>query len=51
MSASNSLEKLQVLAARFAGLGINPDLASLTLTDAWGLYLFLARLNGGGDVG
>ena len=38
------LEELQSLAVRFSGYGIGPDLAALTLTQAWGLYLFLARL-------
>ena len=37
-------DELQSLAVRFAGYGIGPDLAGLTLAQAWGLYLFLARL-------
>ena len=40
------LEELQALAARFASLGISPDLAALTLAEAWGLYRFLARMAG-----
>lgn len=40
-------EQLQALAARFAGLGITPDLAALTLAEAWGLFVFLRRVAGG----
>ena len=36
------LADLQAMAARFSGLGIGPDLAALTLAEAWGLYRFLA---------
>ena len=50
MNAPAWLEDLQALAARFAGLGIGPDLAALTLAEAWGLYRFLARIAGGGDA-
>ena len=51
MNAPAWLEDLQTLAARCTGLGIGPDLASLTLAGAWGLYRFLARMAGGADVG
>lgn len=44
------LEDLQALAARFAGLGIGPDLAALTLAEAWLLYRLLVRLAGGSDA-
>lgn len=44
------LEDLQALAARFVGLGIGPDLAALTMAEAWGLYRYLTRLAGGGDA-
>ena len=50
MNAPAWLEDLQALAARFAGLGIGPDLAALTLAEAWGLYRFLARIAGSGDA-
>ena len=50
MNAPAWLEDLQALAARFGGLGIGPDLAALTLAQAWGLYRFLARMSGGGDA-
>jgi hypothetical protein len=35
---------LHALAARFGCYGFNADLATMTLSDAWGLYLFLSRL-------
>lgn len=38
------LDDLQALAVRFAGLGITPDLATMTLAEAWGLFLFLRQL-------
>jgi hypothetical protein len=44
------LEDLQALAARFSGYGIGPDLAGLSLAQAWALYRFLCRLAGGGDA-
>lgn len=42
------LDDLHALAARFSGWGIGPDLASLTLAQAWGLYCLLRRLAGEG---
>ncbi len=42
------LERLQMLIARFSYLGINADITSLSLVEAWGLYLYLDRLGGGG---
>ena len=50
MNALAWLEDLQALSARHAGLGMGPDLAALTLAQAWGLYRFLARMAGGGDA-
>ena len=41
------LDDLQSLAVRFSGYGIGPDLAGLTLTQAWGLFLFVRRLADG----
>jgi hypothetical protein len=38
------LKRLQVLIARFSHLGIDADIASLSLIDAWALYLHLSRL-------
>ncbi|MDD2722186.1 MAG: hypothetical protein PHH47_12860 [Gallionella sp.] len=40
------LDDLQTLAARFTGLGINPDLAGLSVIELWALYRFLTRLAG-----
>ncbi len=51
MNAPAWLEDLQALAARFGAHGIGPDLAALTLAEAWGLYRFLSRVAGGGDAG
>lgn len=38
------LERLQTLIARFSHIGIDADIASLSLIDAWALYLHLNRL-------
>ena len=38
------LERLQTLIARLSHLGIDADIASLSLIDAWALYLHLSRL-------
>ena len=38
------LDELRSLTVRFSGYGIGPDLAGLTLAQAWGLFLFLRRL-------
>jgi hypothetical protein len=51
MSRTAWLDELAMLAARY-GYGVGPDLGALTLVEAWGLYLLLARIAGGGaDVG
>ena len=42
------LDELQSLAVRFSGYGIGPDLAGLTLAQAWGLFRFLRRLTDSG---
>jgi hypothetical protein len=42
------LKELELLAWRFTHLGIDPDLASMTMCELAGLYVFLARLAGGG---
>jgi hypothetical protein len=39
-------EHLTMLAARFSHLGFGPDLAALTVAEAWGLYSYLTRLAG-----
>ena len=41
---NNWLKDLQTLIARFSYLGIVADMASLSLIDAWALYLHLSRL-------
>lgn len=38
------LESLQALIARYSHLGIDADIATLSLIDAWALYLHLNRL-------
>ena len=40
------LVHLQSLALRFPHLGVGADLAALSLTEAWGVYLHLRRLAG-----
>ena len=42
------LSELELLAVRFGGYGVCPDLAGLTLADAWGLYRYLSRIAAGG---
>jgi len=43
----NWLDELDWLAARFSGLGIGPDLASMGYCELRGLYCFLRRQAGG----
>ncbi|MDR6537289.1 hypothetical protein [Variovorax soli] len=40
------LKELELLTWRFAGMGITPDLASMTMVELAGLYLYLRRLSG-----
>ena len=42
------LSELESLVVRFGGYGLGPDLAGLTLADAWGLYRYLSRIAAGG---
>lgn len=44
MNNNDWLERLQMLIARFTPLGIDADIAALSLIDAWALYLHLSRL-------
>ena len=44
------LEDLQALAVRFSAYGIGPDIAGLTLAEAWGLLTFLRRIAQGGGA-
>jgi hypothetical protein len=47
MNKQDWMERLQMLSVRFSYLGIGADLATLTIIEAWGLYLFLSRLADG----
>jgi hypothetical protein len=42
------LERLQMLCVQFSPFGMGADVASLSIVEAWGLYLFLSRLADGG---
>lgn len=44
MNDNDWLKRLQMLIARFSYLGVDADVASLSLVDAWALYLHLSRL-------
>lgn len=44
MNNNHWLKRLAMLIARFSYLGIGADIASLSLIDAWALYLHLSRL-------
>jgi hypothetical protein len=44
MTNKHWLERLQTLIARCNDICIDADIASLTLIDAWALYLHLSRL-------
>lgn len=44
MNNTQWLERLQTLIARFNYIGIDADIASLTLIELWGLYTYLNRL-------
>lgn len=47
MSAEAWQERLQSLCARFSYLGIDADIATLSLIELWGLYRYLSRLADG----
>ena len=47
MTGTPWIEELQWLAARFSSYGIGPDMAGLTLAQAWGVFAFLRHLAGG----
>jgi hypothetical protein len=47
-AAAEWLDRLQCLAVHFSVAGIGPDLAGLTLAEAWGVVMFLQRLAAGG---
>lgn len=50
MTGAAWFEELQWLAVRFSGCGIGPDVAGLTLAQAWGVFVFLRRMAGGADA-
>ncbi len=47
MNNETWLERLQTLLERFSYLGINADMASLSLVELWGVYCYLSRLADG----
>lgn len=38
------IKRLQMLIARFSYMGLDADIASLSLVELWGLYCYLNRL-------
>ena len=44
MNGMHWLNELNGLLARFSGMGISADLASMGLIELWGVYCFLRRL-------
>lgn len=47
MNREHWLERLQTLLARFSYLGIEADIAALSMIELWALYLHLSRLADG----
>lgn len=41
------LERLQTLSERFSYLGMGADVSALSIIEAWGVYRYLSRVNGG----
>ena len=50
MTGAPWIEELQMLAVRLSVYGIGPDLAGLTLAQAWGVLVFLRRMAVGADA-
>lgn len=44
MQNNHWLERLQTLVARFSYMGLDADIAALSLIELWGLYCYLNRL-------
>ena len=44
MTGAGWLDELHYLIARSSDLGIDGDIAAMTLTELWGLYCLLSRL-------
>lgn len=40
-------ERVYSLAVRLSWLGMGPDIAALTISELWGLHLFLLRVSHG----
>ena len=40
------LERLQMLIARYSTIGLNADIASLSLIELYAVYCYLSRLGG-----
>ncbi len=47
MNNSGWLEELETLLVCFSHLGMDADIATLSIIEAWGLYCFLSRLSDG----
>ena len=50
MTGAPWFEEMQWLAVRFGGYCIGPDVAGLTLAQAWGVLVFLRRAAGSVDA-
>lgn len=48
MAPNDWLQRLQELTYRFESLGIGADMAAITLTELWALYVTLLRLSEAG---
>ncbi len=46
MASDDWLQRLYALACRAQGLGVVPDLALLSVVEAWGVYCYLRRILG-----
>jgi len=44
MNNNQWLSRLQTLIARFSYMGLDADIASLSLIELWGVYCYLSRL-------
>ena len=50
MTGAAWIEELRWLVVRFSGYGITPDVAGLSLAQAWGVFVFLRWMAGGTDA-
>ena len=51
IAAASWSDQLHDLAFRLSVNSIGPELAGLTLANAWELFVFLQRVTGGADAG